>query len=110
VGDLKSGGEEYECAVFLDQLPEVRFWVRNPERGSQAFSLQTSSDKFYPDFVCLLKDGRHLVVEYKGEHLWSNEDSREKRALGELWARRSHGTCLFVMPRGKNFDAIRAVL
>ncbi len=110
VGDLKSEGEEYECAIFLDQMPEIKYWVRNPERGSQAFSLQTSSDRFYPDFVCMLEDGRYLVVEYKGEHLWSNEDSTEKRALGELWAKRSNESCLFVMPKGKDFQAIKAAI
>jgi type III restriction enzyme len=46
--------------------------------------LPTSSDRFYPDFVAKLEDGRILVVEYKDEHLWSNDDSKEKRALGEL--------------------------
>ncbi|MHB1416011.1 MAG: DEAD/DEAH box helicase [Chloroflexota bacterium] len=109
VGDLKHPGEEYECAQFIDLLPEVRFWVRNLERRvSHSFWLQTSTDKFYPDFVCLLQDGRYLVVEFKGEHLWSNDDSVEKRHLGELWEKRSSGTCLFVMPRGKDFMAIRA--
>ena len=25
------------------------------------------TDRFYPDFVAMLQDGRSLVVEYKGE-------------------------------------------
>ena len=100
--------EEFEYAQFLDTLPEVTFWVRNPARGSRAFWLQTSTDKFYPDFVCQLHDGRYLVVEYKSERDWSNEDSTEKRGLGALWERRSHGSCLFVMPKGKDFAATRA--
>jgi type III restriction enzyme len=101
VGELKGDGEEYECAVFLDQLDAVKYWVRNLERRpGSSFWLQTSTDKFYPDFVALLVDGRILVVEYKGEHLWSNDDSREKRAVGDLWANRSNGKCLFVMPKG----------
>jgi len=42
--------------------------------------------------------------------LWSNDDSKEKRAIGELWADRSTGRCLFVMPHGKQWEAIaRAV-
>jgi len=109
VGNLKNSGEEFDCAVFLDTLADVRFWVRNLERRERhSFRLQTTTDKFYPDFVCLLNDGRYLVVEYKGEDLWSNEDSREKRALGQLWEKRSNGRCLFVMPKGKDFEAIRA--
>ena len=88
---------------------------RNPRanfRGGpeSSFWLQTSTDKFYPDFVALLTDGRFLVVEYKGEHLWSNDDSKEKRAVGALWADRSGGRCLFIMPKGKDFALIRGLV
>ena len=111
VGDLKATGEEFQCAQFIDTLPEVKFWVRNLERQPlYSFWLQTSTDKFYPDFVCLLTDGRYLVVESKGEHLWSADDAKEKREIGELWEKRSGGSCLFIMPRGPDFDAIRAKL
>ncbi len=111
VGDLKSKGEEVQCAQFIDTLPQVNFWVRNLERKPlHSFWLQTSTDRFYPDFVCLLKDGRYLVVEYKGLQLWSADDAREKREIGELWEARSGGSCLFVMPNGPDFDAIRAKL
>jgi type III restriction enzyme len=106
IGDLEAQGEEFECAQYIDQLDEIDFWVRNPvKRPGQSFWLQTSTDKFYPDFVCKLKDGRILVVEYKGGHLW-NEDSKEKKALGELWAKRSGGACLFVMPTNKDYEEI----
>jgi type III restriction enzyme len=107
VGELRSEGEEFECAQVIDQLPQVRYWVRNLERKPDAsFWLQTSTDRFYPDFVAMLDDGRILVVESKGEHLWSNDDSKEKRALGELWADRSGGRCCFVMPKGRDWEAI----
>jgi len=55
-------------------------------------------------------DGRHLVVEYKGADRWSNDDSKEKRRLGELWALKSNGTCLFVMPKGKDWGAIESAI
>ena len=111
VGELEDKGEEFFCANFLDQLEEVDFWVRNLERQEQfSFWLQTATDKFYPDFVCKLKDGRYLVVEYKGADRWSNDDSKEKRHLGELWAMKSGGRCLFIMPKGKDWDAIRGVV
>ncbi len=87
------------------------YWVRNLERQEEfSFWLQTASDKFYPDFVCKLTGDRFLVVEYKGADRWSNDDSKEKRRLGELWALKSAGRCLFIMPKGKDFDAIRALL
>ena len=111
IGELKSEGEEFDCAVFLDQLDAVKCWVRNvSSRADASFWLQTSTDKFYPDFVALLIDGRILVVESKGEHLWSNDDSKEKRTVGDLWADRSKGKCLFVMPKGADWAAITATL
>jgi type III restriction enzyme len=108
VGDLEDHGEEFQCAVYLDRLPEVKTWVRNLERRPHhSFWLQTSTDRFYPDFVCLLNDGRYLAVEYKGVDRWSNDDSREKRTIGEVWEKRSNGLCLFVMPEGLDWGAIR---
>ena len=111
IGELKSDGEEFDCAVVLDELPAVKWWVRNLERrADSSFWLQTSTDKFYPDFVALLADGRILVVEYKGEDRWSNDDSKEKRTVGNLWADRSKGKCLFVMPKGPDWKAIEQCL
>ncbi len=111
VGELGDKGEEFNCALFLDQLPQVAVWVRNLERQPEkSFWLPTGTDRFYPDFVCQLTDGRILVVEYKGEHLWSGDDSKEKRILGELWAERSGGRGIFVMPKGPDFAAITAAI
>lgn len=108
VGDLRGEGEEFQCAQFIDSLSEIKFWIRNLERRPlHSFWLQTSTDKFYPDFVGLLNDGRYIVIEYKGEDRWSNDDSKEKRDLGELWEARSGKRCLFVMPKGRDFQAIR---
>ena len=111
IGELEAKGEEFECAVFIDNLPQIAYWVRNlGQRSDSSFWLQTSTDRFYPDFVALLKDGRILVVEYKGADRWSNDDSKEKRALGELWMSRSENRCLFVMPKGPNWEDIRAAI
>jgi type III restriction enzyme len=94
--------EEAQCAAFIDSLPEVEFWVRNLERDQYAFWLQTSTDKFYPDFVAKLKDGRFLVVEYKGGHLESTEDTTEKETIGQLWEARSKGLCAFRLATKKD--------
>lgn len=102
--------EEMDCADLIDSLEEVEFWVRNLSKRPESFWLQTSTDKFYPDFVAKLKDNRILAVEYKSERDWSNDDSKEKRKLGELWADRSNGRCLFVMPKGKDWDEIKQVI
>jgi type III restriction enzyme len=95
---LKAQGEEFECARAIDNLAEVRHWVRNIEQQERfSFWLPTATDYFYPDFVAELMDGRLLVVEYKGESYASNDDSREKRAVGAAWQRASGGRGLFVM-------------
>ena len=98
--------EECRCAQFLDGLAEVKFWIRNLPKKPTSFSLQTSTDRFYPDFLCRLADDRVLVVEYKGEHLYDAADAEEKRAVGKVWESRSSGRCLFVMPTGLDFSEI----
>jgi type III restriction enzyme len=108
VGELD--GEESECAQLLDTLPQVWHWVRNPVRSETSYWLQTSTDRFYPDFVVLLNDGRVMLVEYKNEKDWSNDDSKEKLRVGKLWEERSGGRCLFVMPKGKDWQAITATI
>lgn len=102
--------EEFKCAQFIDDHPQVAFWVRNLSGKSSSFRLQTSTDWFYPDFVCKLKDGRTLVIEYKGDHLLNNPDSDEKRMLGALWASRSGGHCLFAMISAGDFDEINRMV
>jgi type III restriction enzyme len=107
----QSDGEEFQCAVQLDSSDRVEVWVRNLERRPvSSFWLQTPTDRFYPDFVARLTDGRILVVEYKGADRWSNDDSKEKRAIGELWAARSNGRCVFIMPKGPDWPALSAAI
>ncbi|NCT67445.1 MAG: DEAD/DEAH box helicase family protein [Rhodanobacteraceae bacterium] len=99
-GELKPDidAEETACAIAIDGLPQVRRWVRNLERQPDAaFWLPTSSDRFYPDFVAELTDGRLFVVEYKGSDRVSNDDSREKDTIGKVWAAASGRRCLFLM-------------
>ncbi len=98
IEDLKATGEEFECAKAIDGIPEVKHWIRNLVRRDQAsFWLPLAHNKFYPDFICELNDGRMLIVEYKGEAYVTNDDSAEKRAIGDKWAELSNGKCLFIM-------------
>jgi type III restriction enzyme len=97
VRGLETKGEEYECAVALDMTPQVEWWVRNVDRQKGSYCLPTAKDKFYPDFVGKLSDGRILVVEYKGEHLASADDAQEKQNIGALWEEKSDGKALFLM-------------
>jgi type III restriction enzyme len=101
IGNLQSKGEEYECARTIAHLKGIRFWVRNISREPEAsFWIQTSTDKFYPDFVCRLTNGKNLVIEYKAASYGDKVDTDEKERLGQLWAARSKGKCLFLMIKG----------
>lgn len=98
VGELDAKGEEFECARIIDTLPHVKHWIRNlAGRPQTSFWLPTCTDRFYPDFVAELQDGRILVVEYKGAHLADTQDTKEKQNIGQLWAEKSGGEGLFVM-------------
>ncbi|MDP2161800.1 MAG: hypothetical protein Q8K02_15055, partial [Flavobacterium sp.] len=96
VGELESEGEEFECAQAIDRNMAIRCWVRNLSRRDNSFRLPTSTDYFYPDFVALLNDGRILVIEYKGKPYETNDDSKEKINIGELWEKKSNGKGLFL--------------
>ncbi len=75
----------------------MQYWIRNVARHPNSFWLPTATDKFYPDFVALLNDGRLLVVEYKGAHLAEGTDTNEKRTIGALWERESKGMGFFII-------------
>jgi type III restriction enzyme len=107
IGNLKDRGEEFDCAEYIaNQLPDVAWWIRNVERKPSAFSLQTASDKFYPDFLIGLENGGIIAVEYKGSHISDNADSREKKRIGQLWERRSKN-CAFAWVEQGDWNAIR---
>ncbi len=61
-------------------------------------------------FICQLKDGRVLAIEYKGKHFYTADDAGEKRAVGAVWAARSGGRCLFAMPTKGDFSEITAAI
>lgn len=111
IGNLKSTGEEFECAEYIaHQMEGVEWWVRNVERKPTSFWLQTASDKFYPDFVVKLTSGVILAIEYKGKDRsvdMGNRDSIEKKRIGDLWAKRSDGTCGFVWVENKNWQVLK---
>lgn len=108
VGDLKPSGEEFDCAVHLDRMEAVRYWIRNVDSKRSSFWLQLPHQKFYPDFVAMLNDGRILVVEYKGVQFYDAETA--KRTIGSVWAEASGGKCVFCMPTARDFACMdRAV-
>ena len=98
IEDLKVEGEEFLCAQAIDASPKVKHWVRNlVDRQQASFRLPLAKGWFYPDFVAELEDSRLFVVEYKGAAYLTNDDSREKNAVGKMWADKSDGKCIFLM-------------
>ena len=79
---------------MIDRHPKVKHWVRNLDRDP-GFWLPTSKGRFFPDFIAELADGRIAVIEYKGGHLKTIPEEIEKRQVGELWAAKSGGKCVF---------------
>jgi len=107
IGNLKSQGEEFECANFIaNELEGVKDWIRNVDRKPGAFSLPTSKHRFYPDFLVRMENGNIVVVEYKGAHLYG--DQAEKRRIGDVWAKRAGAKFRFVMPQQRDWGLIRA--
>ncbi len=105
VGELDSKGEEFDCAFLIDNLSQVKYWIRNlpgPGREQTSFWLPTSTDRFYPDFVAQLHDGRVFVIEYKGAQFIGSPDTEEKKNIGELWAAKSAGKGIFLMAEKRN--------
>lgn len=109
VGDFDSG-EEFECAVWLDNQAaqgRIVYWVRNLVRKEgSSFYLQKADGRFYPDFLCKLPNGVVLAVEYKGKNAW--ESAKDDRDIGGLWESLSGGRCRFVMVTDRQWENISA--
>lgn len=59
-------------------------------------------------YVCLrLPTGGGVVIEYKGSDRYNNDDSKEKRQLGDFYAGVSNGSCSFIMLNGKDWNALK---
>jgi len=90
-------GEEFQCAMAIESLPEVKHWLRNISRHTESFRLPLAQGWTYPDFIAELTDGRLLVVEYKGAHLLNDPETKEKKLIGELWEQKMDGKGIYLM-------------
>lgn len=91
-----------DCAKEIDRLLEIEFWFRNIPQTKSSFFIQTSSDKFYPDFVAKLKNGKTLILEYKGDYISDTEDTKEKINLGKFFEDKSSKSVLFLLTTKKD--------
>ena len=93
--------------LTLQERPDTSGWTFEAQL---AIRMPTATDYFYPDFVAELKDGRQLVIEYKGEAYKTNDDSKEKSNIGLKAQELSGGKLLFLMAvlkdeQGRNVKA-----
>ena len=107
----RMNGEELECAKRIDGHPKIARWIRNTEHTTQGgFWLPKSPGKFFPDFIVEMKDGRSVLVEYKMGKMASDREEQHKKAVGELWAERSNGSCRFAWVVDKDWHALANAL
>ena len=76
--------EAYTVNV-LEQRAEVAAYAKNDHLGFQIYYLwRGSRRRFVPDFLIELANGKHLVLEIKGE---DSEQNRVKRMALDAWVR-----------------------
>lgn len=72
---------EFEVINAVVGLDNVKWWHRIIDRRD--FKLNGFINH-YPDFMVMMKSGKLVLVETKGDHL-ANDDSRAKLLLGRRW-------------------------
>lgn len=79
-------GFELKVIEKVSSLPNIKWWHRNMDRLEFCINGYLNH---YPDFIVMTNSGKIVMVETKGEHLTSNDDSREKAELGKIWQAQS---------------------
>lgn len=75
-------GFELKVIDKIVALPTVKWWHRNMDRIEFCIN---GFLNHYPDFIVMMNSGKVVMVETKGGHLVTNDDSREKAELGKIW-------------------------
>ena len=78
---------EQKMIMDIAVLDNVKFWHRNLSRGKGYF-LNGFQNNHYPDFIIKTQKNNIILIETKGDHL-DNDDSRNKRELGRVWAEKA---------------------
>ena len=101
----KMNTEEAEFAGRLNASENLRWWFRNPEMSG--FYIQGwKKNKFYPDFIAKTKSGKYILLEYKGQHIATGEDSDYKKAVGEKWEKLSGDKYHFEWVEKNSIDSV----
>jgi superfamily II DNA or RNA helicase len=90
----------------LDTLPNIKFWVRNREKKDPFYLQGWKPNKFYPDFLAFTDKNNTIALEWKGEHLISNEDTTYKTDLAKEWEKLGNGKLHFFLVSNDNVDEV----
>jgi type III restriction enzyme len=87
VYNLVAAGNEFELnfAKFLEDAPDVDRFAKLPEQFGFAIEYTDSRNNlryYYPDFVAVTTEGKHYLVETKGQE---NTDVAHKDRAAILW-------------------------
>lgn len=78
----------------VSSMPNIKWWHRNIERHEFCIN---GFINHYPDFIVMTNSGYIVMIETKGGHLTSNDDSREKAELGKMWQAQAGGKFRYYM-------------
>ena len=91
----------------VSSMSNVKWWHRNIDRREFCIN---GFINHYPDFIVMTNSGKVVMIETKGEHLTSNDDSRDKAELGKIWQAQAGAKYRYYMvsqePVASNPDAI----
>ncbi len=76
---------EHYTVQRLEKRPDVAAYAKNDHLGFQLHYLwRGSRRKYVPDFLIRLANGKHLILEIKGE---DSDQNRSKRMALDAWVR-----------------------
>ena len=78
---------EFTLAELLDgAAQDIEWWVR-VDTHEGVYVEWGDSQKYYPDFIAIGRDGVHWLIEAKSDRESESRDVQEKRAAAERWSR-----------------------
>ncbi len=110
VDKLNKEEKRFVERLDLDTLPNIKFWIRNRERKDPFYLQGWHPNKFYPDFIAVTNKDNILALEWKGEHLLTNEDTEYKEELAKEWERLGNGKLHFFLVSNSNVDDVLSKL
>ena len=80
---IDSGWEKVGFEFERDRIPGLISWAKNDHLGFEIFYFwQGQPHPYYPDFILKYENGRHLILEVKGQ---TTDQDKAKWAAAEEW-------------------------